>query len=313
MPRVLVTGSNGSLGSNVVAEAARRGLEVRALVRDPARAKTVPGVELIRGDALDAEALTRALEGCDALFHLANVAIGKDWVDVTARLLDSAITACKSTGARLVFPANVWIFGRGRPGELVDETREPAPCSELGHARAKKEARLRASGVRFVMVRLPEFYGPHVQTLTGPPLQRIATGRTGLWFGPPDVDVEFVLMPDAARVLVDVGLADGVDGEVFHYPGAAPITPRAFFTEAKRIAGGGRFVALPAFAVRTAALFSPMARSFADILHLWEAPILLNGRKLRERFPHVRTTPYAEGIATTIDWLRSNPNARMYF
>ncbi|MBI4956664.1 MAG: NAD(P)H-binding protein [Myxococcales bacterium] len=312
MVRILVTGATGGLGANVVAEAAARGLRVRALVRDPARAKVAPGVEVVKGDALDAAALARALEGCDALFHLVNVVIGKDWVDVTARLLEAAIGACTKTGARLVFPANVWIFGRGRPGEIVDETRAPAPSSELGRARAKKEARLRASGVRFAMVRLPEFYGPHVQTLTGPPLRRIAAGRTGIWFGPPDVEVELVLMPDAARVLLDVGLADGVDGETFHYPGAALITPRAFFAEARRIASGGRFLALPALAVRAAALVSPMARSFADILHLWEAPILLDGKKLGRRFPHVRTTPYSEGLAATIDWLRRNPGARMY-
>ncbi|MCC6523006.1 MAG: NAD(P)H-binding protein [Polyangiaceae bacterium] len=312
MIRILVTGATGGLGANVVAEAAARGLAVRALVRDPARAKVAPGVEVVKGDALDAAALTRALEGCDALFHLVNVVIGKAWVDVTARLLEAAITACTKTGTRLVFPANVWIFGRGRSGELVDETRAPAPCSELGRARANKEARLRASGVRFAMVRLPEFYGPHVQTLTGPPLRRIAAGRTGIWFGPPDVEVELVLMPDAARVLLDVGLADDVDGETFHYPGAAPITPRAFFAEARRIACGGRFLALPALAVRAAALVSPVARSFADIFHLWEAPILLDGKKLGRRFPHVRTTPYAEGLAATIAWLRQNPGARMY-
>ncbi len=313
MARILVTGSNGSLGFNVVAEAVARGHTVRSLVRDPARAKVATGVELVKGDALDAEGLARALEGCDALFHLANVAIGKDWVDVTARLLEAAIDAAKKTGARVVFPANVWIYGPGRAGDRVNESRPPSPCSELGRARAHKEQRLRDSGVRFVMVRLPEFYGPNVQTLTGPPLQRISQGRTGLWFGPPDVDVEMVLMPDAARVLLDVGLAEGVDGETFHYPGAAAITPRAFFSEAKRIAGGGRFVAVPAFAVRAAAHVSPIARAFADILHLWETPILLDGRKLMTRFPHVRTTPYAEGLATTIAWLRANPNARMYF
>jgi uncharacterized protein YbjT (DUF2867 family) len=42
---MLVTGATGSLGSNVIAEAARRGLEVRALVRDPARVHGTDGVE----------------------------------------------------------------------------------------------------------------------------------------------------------------------------------------------------------------------------------------------------------------------------
>lgn len=313
MARVLVTGAGGGLGSNVVAQARARGHEVRALVRDPSRARFGAGVEVVKGDALDSDSVTAALEGCGALYHLANIAIGKDWVDVTARLLEAAIAAARRTGARLVFPANVWIYGRGRPDDLVDETREPSPCSELGRARAAKEARLRTSGVRFTMVRLPEFYGPHVQTLTGPPLQRIARGQRGFWFGPPDVGVELVFMPDAARVLLDVGLADGVDGETFHCPGPCATTPRQFFAEAIRAAGVGAFAALPPLAVRAAALVSPLARSFADILHLWEAPVLLDGRKLARRFPDLRSTPYTEGLATTLAWLRAHPDARMYF
>jgi nucleoside-diphosphate-sugar epimerase len=311
--RILVTGASGSLGSNVIVEAARRALDVRALVRDPARVDHADGVELVQGDALDPAALTRALDGREALFHLVNVPLGVDWVDTTARLLDSALTACRATGARLVFPGNVWIYGRGAPGDAIPESRPPAPCSKLGRARLAKEERLRASGVRFVIVRLPEFYGPHVQTLTGPPLKSIVAGRTGRWFGPPDVAVEFVYMPDAARVLLDVGVAPDVDGQTFHLPGAAPTTPRAFFSEAIRLAGAGRFIALPAWTVHAAGVILPMARAFADILHLWEAPVLLDGRNLRARFPGLRSTPYQEGLAATIGWLRAHPNVRMYF
>ena len=63
MGRILVTGATGSLGTNVIAEAVRRGLEVRALVREPARLRGFDGVELVQGDALDPATVTRALEG----------------------------------------------------------------------------------------------------------------------------------------------------------------------------------------------------------------------------------------------------------
>ena len=78
MKRILVTGATGSLGSNVIAEAARRGLEVRALVRDPARVRGAEGIELVQGDALDPATVTRALEGREAHFHLVNLALGRD-------------------------------------------------------------------------------------------------------------------------------------------------------------------------------------------------------------------------------------------
>src|SRR5688572_8711901 len=116
--RILITGATGGLGSNVLARAVARGLSVRALVRDPTKVKALPGdgstssnaVELVRGDARAASAVRRAASGCDALFHLVNVNIHQDWVKTTAQLLESALSACVDTGARLVFPANVWVF-----------------------------------------------------------------------------------------------------------------------------------------------------------------------------------------------------------
>ena len=138
------------------------------------------------------------------------------------------MAAATRTGARLVFPANVWIYGRGRPNDPVDERRAPSPCSMKGRARASMEEAIRASRARFVMVRIPEFYGPHVRTLTGPPLKRLARGGTAMWVGPADRDVEFAFMPDVARALLEIGLAEGVDGELFHLPGFAPTTASSF-------------------------------------------------------------------------------------
>jgi nucleoside-diphosphate-sugar epimerase len=313
MPTILVTGAGGGLGHNVVDAALARGLSVRALVRNPKKSHFGPGVEVVSGDALDSASVTRAAAGCDALFHMVNVGFNADWVGTTARLLDAALAACKQTGARLVFPANVWVFGKGTPGARVNELASFAPISTKGRARAEKEARIKSSGVRYTMLRLPEFYGPHVGTLTGPPLMRIAHRRKGTWLAPMDVDVEFVFMPDAAEALLTIGLADGMDGEVFHFPGASAITPRSFLELAVDVAKGGTVGRLPVPIVRLAGVFSKEAREFVDILHLWTDPILLDGGKLSKCFPQIRTTPYREGLAQTIAWLRENPNAPMHF
>jgi len=312
MSTILVTGAGGGLGSNVVRAALDRGHTVRALVRDPNKARLPDGVTPLVGDALDSESMRRAADGCDAVFHLANVAIGTDWVRLTAEMLDAAIAACRSTGARLVFPANVWVFGRGTPGTLVAESAPLAPCSKLGEARQHKEAKIRGAGIRWTMIRLPEFYGPHVQTLTGRPLQAISRGQRGRWWGPADQTIELVYMPDAAAVLVAVGLSEGADGELFHLPGFAHTTAREFLQAAIRIAGMGTLSVMPTVLVRAASVVSPLARSFVDILHLWEHPILLDGTKLRARLPELQLTSYDDGIAATLAWHRANPAARMY-
>lgn len=295
---------------------------MRALVRNPARARFGDGVEVIAGDALDAASVTRAAEGCDALFHMVNVNFSADWVQSTSTMLDAAIAACRATNARLVFPANVWVFGPGTAGQRLNESAPFAPASIKGGARAAKEERIRASGVRYTMLRLPEFYGPHVGTLTGPPLMRIAHGRAGSWFGPPDVEVEFVFMPDAAEALLTLGFADDakVNGEVFHFAGArvdgtatGAITPRAFLRTAIEIACMGGAHHLPGWVVRVAAVGWSQAREFADIFHLWTKPVLLDGTKLATKFPDVKTTSYRDGLRHTIEWLRAHPDAPMHF
>ncbi|WP_225031198.1 NmrA/HSCARG family protein [Paraburkholderia sp. XV] len=67
---ILVTGATGTVGRQVVEQLVKRGAEVRALVRDPAKADFPAGVTAAQGDLLDPDSLRRALSGVSALFLL---------------------------------------------------------------------------------------------------------------------------------------------------------------------------------------------------------------------------------------------------
>lgn len=79
--RALITGSDGFIGSRVVARLLERGVDVRALVRRGLVARPHSGVdsrdataatlERFRGDVCDAPSVERAAEGCDVVFHCA--------------------------------------------------------------------------------------------------------------------------------------------------------------------------------------------------------------------------------------------------
>lgn len=67
---ILVTGSTGNVGRQVVQQLVQRGASVRALVRDPAKANFPAGVDVAQGDMLDVDSLRRAYDGVSTLFLL---------------------------------------------------------------------------------------------------------------------------------------------------------------------------------------------------------------------------------------------------
>jgi uncharacterized protein YbjT (DUF2867 family) len=73
MAQVLVTGGTGYMGRALIPELARRGHEVRALVRPGSEAKLAPGAAAIVGNALDPKSVAAAIQQADTLVHLVGV------------------------------------------------------------------------------------------------------------------------------------------------------------------------------------------------------------------------------------------------
>jgi uncharacterized protein YbjT (DUF2867 family) len=67
---ILVTGATGTVGRHVIEQLVKRGADVRALVRDPTKAKFPAGIAIAQGDLLDVDALRGALSGVSTLFLL---------------------------------------------------------------------------------------------------------------------------------------------------------------------------------------------------------------------------------------------------
>lgn len=102
--KLLVTGASGFLGNYVVAEALRRGHQVRAVVRPSSNEQRLPwhnhpAVELIRLDLRRKNGIVDALKGVDAVVHLAAAKEGDFYtrfagtVVATENLLDAMIEA----------------------------------------------------------------------------------------------------------------------------------------------------------------------------------------------------------------------------
>lgn len=107
---VLVTGASGLVGTHTCRELARRGWQVRALVRNRRKALrrlAIAGVEITTGDIRDRDSLAGALAGMDAVVHLAAIAIekrGEKYETVNKDATTLLIDAMRAAGVeRLIY------------------------------------------------------------------------------------------------------------------------------------------------------------------------------------------------------------------
>lgn len=125
--RALVTGGGGFLGSHVVELLLERGYAVRSLGRSPQQALADKGVEVIRGDIVDAAAVDKAVAGTDAVFHVA--AKAGFWGDRDGYEKPNVIgtrnvlTACAKHGVtRLVYTSTPSVVFTGESFAGADES-----------------------------------------------------------------------------------------------------------------------------------------------------------------------------------------------
>ncbi len=134
MPKVLVTGASGFIGSRLVRHLVERGDDVKVLIR-PSSSRAglakLP-VEIAEGDITVEHTVYRALAGCDRVFHVA--AAYKMWDPNPASILQPAVegTRCVLSAVRhrgdkirkIVVTSSVAAIGVNRHPEPMDERFE---------------------------------------------------------------------------------------------------------------------------------------------------------------------------------------------
>jgi len=189
--KILVTGATGKVGGRLAKRLAQRGDQVRALVRDRARAADLreDRVELVQGDLLDAGSLTAAVRGVDAVVHCAAFFRGATAEqahavnDLGTQHLASAARVASVT--RFVFTSTGLVYG-SNGGRLAREDDDCAPTAAYPASKLDAERFLLAiEGLDVRVLRLPFVYGdgdPHIAEaipmLRGfSPTQRMSIGH----------------------------------------------------------------------------------------------------------------------------------------
>lgn len=307
----LVLGATGGVGHWVVEKLVQRREDVRVMVRDPGKVRHWAGaqrVEIVEGDALDRKDVEKAADRVESIYHCVNVPY-PEWKVKVIPMLQNTIAAAKPGKAKIVFPGNVYVFGHART-EYVGENHPFAAHTKKGRIRIRMERMLgelwKSEGIPYVIVRMPDFYGPFVPNPIYASIFRNALqGRPMTWYGALDVPREFSYIEDAAEALVMAGLDPATAGETYHLPGTQVTTAREWLQLiASKAGAGSKTRTVPAFAVALAGLFNPLAREAREMLYLYTERLILDGAKFRQKFGRIPSTPYETGVTRTLEWFR---------
>ena len=304
----VVIGAGGALGSAVVQRLTDEGLTVRSVVRDVERARRVlpPTADIVVGDGTSAESVRLVCRNATVIYHCVNVSY-RNWSKVLPTVTDNIIAGAREAKARLVFPGNVYGYG---PLRVIPVTEDHplASTSKKGQLRNAIERKLIDANlmgdVQVVIPRFPDYYGPNVTNkLMAPIFQAALAGKKASWPGKLDVPHDLVYIYDAAAACCLLGTTESSYGQVWHVPGAGPLTGKQFIEMAFQAAGTKpRMRSLGRASFRIAGLLIPSAWDMIDRVYEFEQPLVMDGSKFACEFPSFQYTTHEHAIAQTGNW-----------
>jgi 2-alkyl-3-oxoalkanoate reductase len=314
--RVLITGSSGMLGRNLVARFAADGWSVTGL--DVAPGHQPNGVREITADIRDTEAVDRAVRGCDLVVHCAAALPSYPAEEIRSIIASGTLTVLSAT-RRLQVPRTVYISSTavyGLPKIVPTPESHPyAPVDPYSRAKAEAEAlalRFRDEGMVIPVLRPKTFVGPGRMGLFSMLFEWAEEGRNFPVLGRGDVRIQMLAIDDLvdAVVLAATSPAAAANG-TFNVAAAEFGTLREDFQAVLDEAGHGRRIvsvpagpALAALQLLERAKLSPV---YGRLLHKLRADSYVSTDRIRETLGFVPRSSNQEAILATYRWWREQP------
>jgi nucleoside-diphosphate-sugar epimerase len=301
--RILVLGAAGRFGHAAAQAFRAAGWTVTGLVRPGAAERAPARTQVVEIDALDHAAVSAAARGNDVVLHALDPQF-TDWTRLDLPLAYSAITAAETAGATLLFPGNLYNYGKGLP-PVIDRTTPMRPSSRKGQLRVAIEERMAEAaerGMRAIVLRAGDFYGGEGGSWLDLVIAR-EIGRKRLTYpGPLDLVHEWAYLPDFAAAMVRLAAVRDKLGafESFGFPGHA-VTGREFTTAIARAAGGKLKVQpMTWWLVHALRPFLPLCRELSETAYLWNEPHRIEGSKLTAAIGEVPRTALDVAVARAL-------------
>ncbi|MEP5758687.1 MAG: epimerase, partial [Litoreibacter sp.] len=253
--------------------------------------------------------LMEKAHGVDVIVNAWNPPYTK-WATQLPQLTREVIAAAKISGAMVLIPGNIYVYGTGIPPVITNETPVEAQ-NPLGRIRIKMEAAYRTAGVKTIVLRAGDF---------------IDTQASGNWFdevitaklakgkvvspGDPDAMHAWAYLPDLTRAAV--ALAEKRENlEAFQevlFSGYT-LSVREIAALAEQATNRSLKVSKMNWApLWIAAPFWSMGRRLLEMRYLWSRPHSIDGAQVAALLPDFKQTDHLTAIASAIGHTNVDPN-----
>jgi uncharacterized protein YbjT (DUF2867 family) len=242
---ILVTGATGLNGKQLLRVLSAKGVAVRALVRNPARAEAIaalPNVEIVQGDMAHPETLAAGLRGVDRAMLISSS--DPMMLDVQTNFIDAA----RQAGVKHVVKLS------GIMPELDSTFRFARMHGEI-------EKRLEASGIAFTHLRAGEFMPAYFRQVPN------ITAKGAMFLPMEEARIASIDIGDIAEIAAKVLTGSGHEGKTYPLTGPEALTMTEVAEKLSAAAGKTiRYVNVPPEAARQAQLAAGMPPYLADAL-----------------------------------------------
>ena len=279
---VLILGASGRFGHNAVDAFTQAGWITRTYDRSQHN-------------------LLQAAQGADVIVNAWNPAY-PDWQKQLPGLHAEVIAVASQTGATVIVPGNVYVFGQKTPAPWSTTTPHNAK-NLLGCLRIDMEAAYRRSGVQTILLRAGDFLDTEASGNWFDQIMIKSLAKGGFTYpGTPDIPHAWAYLPDLCRAAVQ--LAQMRD----KLPIYSDIPFPGYTASGAEVAAAlarvtGRAVRVKPMAWLPVQLLRPfwrVAPRLLEMRYLWDTPHSLDGTLFTSLLPGFQATPLETALASAI-------------
>lgn len=325
MKKVLITGANGFLGSNVARELFRKGYEVKLMIRPSADVSVIEDIpsEVFYGDISEEAEVMKAMEGCNFVVHTASITeqwavTFREYERVNVTGTKNVVKACLAHQVeRLIHVSTANTIGPGnknRPGtELNSFTLLNVNSGYISSKYIAQQyvlEQVEKAKLPAIIINPTFMIGPYDAKPSSGKLILHGMNKRVVFYPPGGKN--FVHINDVCTGIISA-LEMGKIGDCYLMAGEN-LTYKEFFSLLNKVSGQrSKLIRIPEFVLKIAGIigtlsgiFSPVSRklnySSAYMLCLYN---YYSGNK-SERELLLKYTPIENAIDNALKWFREN-------